>query len=240
MIVGFLLFALLIILILISFFFFNKEKGYYQYESRVKNVKNTTIANSKSIGWIQVQGTTIDSPVINETEEAYQSGENYLWRTSYYVEGNNRETIYGHNILNVSPEPIINGKNHTNFEPLMAFVYEEFAKKNLYINYTYGGKNHLYKIYGVRFDYGYNANYLSYSDEEKVTAYINNVRKNSIYDYDIEVNNSDHLISLITCTRYFGINGKTQFIIDAREIRDNEKNEWYFVETNKNYDIIKE
>ena len=48
-------------------------------------------------------------------------------------------------------------------------------------------------------------------------------KKNSLYDFDAEVDSSDHLISLITCTRYFGLNGKTQFRIDAREVRKNEK-----------------
>ena len=63
--------------------------------------------------------------------------------------------------------------------------------------------------------------------------------KNSLYDFDAEVDSSDHLISLITCTRYFGLNGKTQFRIDAREVRKNEKIKKYSVYTNENYDIIK-
>lgn len=43
--------------------------------------------------------------------------------------------------------------------------------------------------------------------------YIRETKKNSLYDFDVEVDSSDHLISLITCTRYFGLNGKTQFRI---------------------------
>ena len=60
-----------------------------------------------------------------------------------------------------------------------------------------------------------------------------------IYNYDIDVNSKDKIISLITCTRYFGLYGKTQFRVDARMVRENEKIVKYKIETNQNYDIIK-
>ncbi len=216
-----------------------KDDDYYEIESRTNLVDNYKIEDAETIGWIRVQGTNIDYPVIMETPDAYSSNIDYLWRPNSYENDQNREVIYGHNILNVSSKPLINADGHTRFEPLMGFVYEDFAKENLYIQYTYGGVDHLYKIYAINFysldeEEGYGI-----TDDNLVKSYIKNAKNNSLYDFDVDVDSSDHLISLITCTRYFGLNGKTQFRVDAREVRTGEKIKKYTVYSNKNYDIIK-
>ena len=224
---------------LFFFLFLKKSQAYYQPDSRVKQTSSYVIEDSKTVGWIQVQGTNIDYPVIMETPTAYESGIDYLWRPNSYEDKQNREVIYGHNILNVSSKPLINAEGHTRFEPLMGFVYENFTKENLYIQYTYGGEDHLYKIYAIGFYSLNEEDGTGITDENLVKHYIRETKKNSLYDFDAEVDSSDHLISLITCTRYFGLNGKTQFRIDAREVRKNEKIKKYSVYTNENYDIIK-
>jgi sortase B len=232
------LILILIIIILIFTIFIKNQNNYYNPSSRVSYLKYT-IEDAETVGWIQVQGTTIDYPVIRETNNAYTSGIDYLWQVNTYSAGENREAIYGHNILNVSSNPIINGEGHTRFEPLMAFVYYDFAKENLYINYTYDGEDHLYKIYAVTFVSTSDESGESFTDDNLIKSYIKKAKEESIYDYDVDVDSTDHLISLITCTRYFGLNGKTQFRVDAREVRKNENIDKYSVETNQNYDIIK-
>lgn len=234
---------LLVIFCMVVMFNLYSNSSYQAYgyasESRIEKTSSTKIANATTVGWLMVQGTNIDYPVIKETEEAYLTGEDYLWQPNNYVEKQNREVIYGHNILNVSSNPLITDPTHSRFEQLMSFVDYDFAKDNLYVQYTKDGKDVLYKIYAVSFDYRENENGDSYEDKNELTTYINNVRKLSIYDYDVDVNSSDDLISLITCTRYFGLYGKTQFRVDARRVRESEKNVKYSVETNQNYDIIK-
>lgn len=222
--------------------FQEKVNPYCTFESRLEEIEKYTIADAKTVGWIQVQGTNINYPVIEETQEAYASGLDYLWRVNSYKEGENRTAIYGHNILNVSNHPLINDKEHTRFEPLMGFVYEDFAQKNLYIQYTHDGEDAIYKIYAVTFLYStedFGSSY-SYDDKDTLDYYIKRAKELSIYDYDVDVNPTDELISLITCTRYFGTMGKTQFRVDARKIRKNENIQKYSVETNENYAIIKD
>ena len=138
----------------------------------------------------------------------------------------------------VSSEPEIGNSEHIKFEQLMSFVYYDFAKENLYIQYSDGKEEALYKIYAVSFNdiaYEYGQSY----SKKKINKYISDAKDISIYDYDVEVDENDKLISLITCTRYFGRYGKTQFRVDARRIRENEKISKYSVEINSNYDIIK-
>ena len=99
--------------------------------------------------------------------------------------------------------------------------------------------DHLYKIYAINFYYSDEEEGYGITDDNLVKSYIKNAKNNSLYDFDVDVDSSDHLISLITCTRYFGLNGKTQFRVDAREVRTGEKIKKYTVYSNKNYDIIK-
>lgn len=212
---------------------------YYSVESRISKIKDTKIADSPSVGWIRVQGTNIDTPIVIRTDQVEESvGYNYLWLSEYYFENENRKVIYGHNIRNLSAYPEIGNDEHIKFEQLVSFAYYDFAKENLYIQFSDGNDEALYKIYAVTFnnldeEYGQ-----SYKTEE-LDNYIKKVKYNSIYNYDVDVNKDDELLSLITCTRYFGRYEKTQFKVDARRVRENEKISKYSVETNSNYDIIK-
>ncbi len=237
--------TLLLILAVIGFviiYVSNQKMGStfvkYAIDSRVEQVSDTKVANVNSVGWIRVQGTNIDYPIIYETPQAYRSGIDYTWVAHRPGEGENRLAIYGHNIQNVSSEPLIADENHVRFEQLMSFVYYDFAKDNLYIQYTHDGKDELYLIYAVGFveDNEKGDTTTSLSETQN---YIQTAIDNSLYRYNIEVNEQDTLISLITCTRYFGLEGRTQFRIDARKLRENEEVEKYAVQTTANYDIIK-
>ena len=212
------------------------EEVTLNFESRVEKLKNLDTKYYK-FGWIQVEGTDIDTPILD-----YASGGNpnsinysYSWMSPNYNTDENRPVIMGHNVLNVSSTPMLPNENLADFEELMAFVYYGFAKDNLYIQYTVDDKDEIYLIYAAGFyDYEYD-DAESLSNKKDINKYIKNVRKNSIYDYDIDVNNDDEIITIKTCTRYFGADEKQQFIIDARKLRENEKTVKYKVETNKNF-----
>ena len=216
----------------------NKNKQYYEPETRYERASSTIIEGTQTKGWITVQGTNIDYPVVLEMETNNNVKE-YAWVSNDYYDGETRMAIYGHNIRNVSSNPIITDSNHSRFEQLLSFVYEDFAKENLYIQYSHDDVDELYKIYAIGFyDNDYGLSYSYTTQKEKINQYIDTVRNNSIYDYDVDVNDSDMLLSLITCTRFFGVNDLTTFKIDARKVRNEEKIEKYSVQSNKNYDIL--
>ncbi len=237
-----LIIAVLLVLIII-FFAINhilntSQEEYYSPESRHQQARTTIIEDSETLGWIKVQGTNIDYPVVYETNLVYLGLKDYTWLSNRYVEGNNRMAIFGHNIKNVSNKPIITDKEHVRFEQLMSFVYYDFASKNLYIQYSHDGKDDLYKIYAIGFYDKSEEKGEFLSSPDDVKKYIDTVRKKSIYDYKIDVTEKDNIISLVTCTRFFGSNKKTSFKIDARKVRKNEKINKYGVSKNENYDIL--
>lgn len=210
------------------------EKITLNFNDRVNELNSFDSGDYIPIGWLQVQGTNIDFPILdsNSSQNEKTIEYSYGWRSPNYNNGENREVLIGHNIINVSSTPMLSNENLENFEALMSFSYYSFAKDNLYIQYTKDNKNELYLIYAVGFyDYYYDGAE-TIKEENKIKEYIKNVKEKSIYDYDIEVNSNDSLLTIKTCTRYFGSNEKQQFVIDARKVRDDEEIIKYNVKTN--------
>lgn len=216
-------------------------------ESRINDLKKYNYNNFFTVGWLQVQGTSIDFPIFTPTvKNLEESGDispdfSYGWRHINYTLGENRMVLSAHNIINVSSKPIKNNNLLSDFESLMSFVYYDFAKDNQYIMYTNeDGSEELYIIYAIGFTNVDDEEYYSikYDDKDNLDKYINSVRDNSIYNYNVDVNNNDDIISLITCTRFFGLNGDTLFRVDARKLRENEETYKYIVEKKERYNDV--
>lgn len=210
-------------------------------DSRIKQLSKFKKENSKidAVAWVKVPGTNIDYPVIsNEDTVKYQDGDiQYLWKVGDLNKLNRMNLILGHNVMNLSSNPLITEKTHVRFEQLMSFNYLDFAKKNEYVQFTIDGKDYLFKIFAVSYlDKNSYSTYNSstYNDESVETA-IKLAKKYTIFDYDIDVNEKDTLISLITCTNMFDYYDYGSFKVDARLVRENESTKRYKVSTNKNY-----
>lgn len=237
---------LVIVVLVVAVVYFSIEDSKFDknitlnFQDRTEDSLEFKQGDFYTVGWIQVQGTNIDMAVLNGHDYSNGGISDYAWRSSEYDTDETREVINGHNIINVSSTPIRDMSMLNYFEGLMAFTYYDFAQDNLYISYTKEGKEELYKIYAIGFyDYAGN-NDRSMSNPEQIKEYIASVRDNSIYDYDIEVDENDELITIKTCTRYFGAFEKQLFVIDARKVRDDEKIEKYKVKKSKNFDMLAE
>jgi SrtB family sortase len=219
-------------------------KPFYQTKDRTEEIKKYAKENkdTTTIGWIRVQGTNIDYPVIytKSQDELQTKMDDFTWVIDNVDKITNYVYILGHNIRNVSSNPIITDKNHTRFEQLPSFMYLDFAKENKYIQYTINGKNYLYKIFSVSIVKEdrllYNTD--NYSKTELKT-YIDDSLQDSFYDFDVDVDENDNIITLATCTRFYGATAMYTYKIDARMVRDGEKIKNYSVKENKNYDKIK-
>lgn len=226
---------------LVNYFMDENKPEIYFIDTRNEQALNTHLEDAWTVGWIRVQGTNIDYPIIYETVDAYNSGQPYTWTYHVPDQDETRMVILGHNVQNVSYDPIITDPTHKDFEQLMSFAKYDFAKDNFYIQISIPGEGEaLYKIYAVSFR-AYTddtTDYYKKEDKEELKKYIEEARNKSIYDYDVDVNENDDLIALVTCTRYFGYDGETQFRVDARRVREDEKIVSYDVATTENYGII--
>jgi len=215
---------------------------YYRIEDRTKKITEYgSKYDTNILGWLRVQGTNIDYPIVfyDDIKKAEADNYSFLWRTTDSKKLTNRPLIFGHNIKNVSTNPLIGDKNQTRFEQLMAYIYPDFVKKNKYIQYTVGGKNYLYKIFSISFTkddaVDYSQDNFSTTD---LNSYIKKAKQDSYFDFDVDVSNSDKIITLVTCTRFFGNTRAYDFKIDARLVRKGERVTNYNFTTKNNYNEI--
>lgn len=195
-------------------------------------------------GWLRVEGTNIDLPLlIASTDDNFLNDEdNYAWTLDVTDENSNRPTFLSHNIRNVSKNPLLGDDTMMYFEQLMSFIYPSFLQENQYIEYTnIDGKTELYRIYGVALlkDSQTSAEKATYTKKEQ-ESYIKKVKKESMYDMKVAVNSDDLLLTLMTCTRFYGADTSYSFKVDARKVRENEKQTLAKVKTNHNYKKIEE
>ena len=249
---GYLLIALFaVIIILLGLGFFKDTKPIYKIEDRKAKFeaakKEFDDDNTTTVGWLRVQGTNIDYPIVsledyNDLATLSSITNNYLINNNSKELLLNKVDILGHNIINLSSNPKINSPNFTKFEGLMAFIYPNFVKDNKYIQYRVNGKDYLYKIYAVRIQDSYKGietiNLTNYTKED-TKKYLEKVKKDSIYKFNVDTRDDDNLISLITCTRFFGPDKEAAFVVDARMLREKEKVRNYSVKTTDNYEKIK-
>ena len=167
--------------------------------------------------------------------------EKYVWNVSSDGVFRNKMDIMGHNIYNLSSTPKISSPNFKRFEELMAFVYYDFAKDNKYIQLTIDGKDYVYKIFSVDFLDAVDVDMFPTGEYETddLKYQIDLFKKTSLYDYNVDVNEDDYLISLITCTRFFGTDKYIDFLVNGRLVRDGESIKNYSVKINHdNYDKV--
>ena len=219
----------------------------YKVESRVEELKKTKpIEDSgyKPIGWLKIQGTEIDLPIVyseNEYEGFPVQLESFGWARKSFDKDSTYFDITGHNIFNLSKHPKLKANNFYRLEQLMAFVYYDFAKDNEYIQLTIDDEDYVFKIFAAGFiDKGVATFFPKNSDASETgrQGIINAFDEKSIYDYDVDVNAKDKIITLSTCTRFYGADANIEFYVVGRMLRDGEKIDHYKVTKNKNYDEI--
>ena len=236
--------------ILIFFFAFFLMMQLKLSDFKLQNNKKKIVEFKKKdvyvIGWLRVEGTNIDMPVLLPTyeEDKLTKEDQYAWTNAPIEQNsnNNHLSILSHNIRNVSSNPIVGDKSMRQFEQLMAFIYPNFIEKNQFIEYTdMNYKSDLYRIYAVLLDKTdqYNLTKKSIYTKKEQEKYIKYVKNKSIFDMNVDVNANDTLISLITCTRFYK-NTSYSFQVEARKLRKQELPYYKKVEKTKKYKKVEQ
>jgi len=178
--------------------------------------------NSDLFGWLALEGTTLNYPVVHtpEDEEYYlrrgfdreysRSGVPFLDADCKTGCGN--YIIYGHNM-----------NNGTMFAPMIAYEEEAFWKEHPVIRFDTLYETGEYEVVAAfysRVFYKYETNVFRYYDYHDLTDpevfrdYVKNVKEESIYDTGIEPEPGDQLITLITCS--YGMKNE-RFVVVARK-----------------------
>lgn len=237
---------IVIILLILVFVFYQKNSGTYsnfKLKDEQENITKAQTEINNVVGWLRVEGTNIDMVLIASMNQEILDKDDYqyAWTNSYPDSKSNHLFFISHNIRNVSRNPIVNDKNMNYFEQLMAFIYEDFTFKNQFIELTTkDGTTSMYRIYGVSLvDENQSLSYYDTFTKKEQKEYIKKAQKESMYDINVTVDQNDDLLTLYTCTRFYGGGGTYSFRVDARKMHKGEQMKYAKVKTNNNYQKIK-
>ena len=185
--------------------------------------------NSEICGWITVPGTRIDDPVLqgNKNETHFYLDHNYKREKSKYG------SIFLDPICQLSENPkncVIYGHHMADgqmFADLMKFSSLDFYKQNPLISFeTIYDRNAKWKIFSV-----FKTNTLAsqgkifyyvvsdFADNNSFLDYVSQIRKRSLLDIPVDVNENDKLITLSTCSYEFQ---DFRTVVVARRVRNGE------------------
>lgn len=198
-----------------------KEEGSLSSENTY-NLENIAKINSDVIGWIKIDGTNIDYPIM-------QNG-NYYLHKNIYKNYSNHGTPYLAEYCNLraSDNLIIFGhhmKDNTMFSELVNYKNYSFYKKHKYIYfYTLKDGQTIKNTYEIAIAFktiAYSDNgfkyydYTNFYDEDEFNSFVGECRNLEFYNTSIDLKYTDKLITLSTC-EYSQKNGR--MVIVAKKI----------------------
>lgn len=193
---------------------------------RMLQVKELKEENQDIVGWLEIENTNINYPVLQGKDNQYYMTHNYKKQKSkngsifldkdynWDIKSNNL-LIYGHNL-----------NNGTMFQELLKYEKENFYKEHPVIRFTTEKEDSNYEIISViktRVFYQNEENVFRYyffinpKSEEEYNKFITNAKKESLYETNKTANYGDELITLSTCS-YHVKDGR--FAVIGKKIED--------------------
>lgn len=175
---------------------------------RVLQIEELQKVNSDIVGWVEVEGTNINYPVLQGSDNEFYMSHNYEKKESVYgsvfldkdydwnMESNNL-LIYGHNMQDGSM-----------FHDLLNYADEQYYNEHPKIRFTTPEEDMEYEIISAfrsRVYYKSEKNVFRYyyfvnpESKEEYEEFVKNAKEASIYDTGKTAEYGDKLITLSTC-----------------------------------------
>ena len=173
--------------------------------------------NPDTVGYIRVNSTNINHIVVKGNDNKYYLKHNFNkeynrsgWIFMDYrnkLDGNDKNIIiYGHNTSDGSM-----------FGTLRRVITKEWYTNtdNYIITFVLGKDTKKYQVFST-YRIPVEDYYIEteFEDDKAFKTFINNLIKRSVYNYQVEVSENDHILTLSTCTG----NGKSRMVLHAKEI----------------------
>lgn len=195
----------------------NLYKRYSKVDINSVSISKLKKTNKDIVSWITVDGTNINYPVVQSEDNDYylshdieknikSSGWVFMdYRNSIDMSDDNT-IFYGHNLA-----------NKTSFGSLEnVFKREWFETSNHYIEVLSEKDRHLYEIFSI-YTINPETYYLqnNFNNKDNYIEFINTIKSRSIYNFNINVDNKDKIITLSTCTN----DNKNRNVVHAKLIK---------------------
>ena len=162
--------------------------------------------NTDTVGWLEIKDTSINYPLVQTNNNNYylthsfdKSNNVNGWVFVNYI--NNKDfsdqntTIFAHDSLFKPLKNIYNSNNKDNFN---IYIYLE-------------DKVYIYEVFSLYITDSYNVEILR---DNLSTDVLQQVIENSSYDYNVEVDENDHILTLSTCFN----EGEKRIIVHAKKL----------------------
>ncbi len=205
-------------------------------DSGASNIAYWKSINSDVVGWLRLPGTNIDWPIVQNKQDVnyythlgYDKQYSYngvIWtnpstKTSATSSGlSNNTVIYGHNWTNYSASPRIGYPGDVMFAQLTGYHWLAMAQSYPYFYYsTAEGGEFVVKIFACF----YTELAFNYIQSDGDMSYIiSEAKRRSRHTFDVDVNSSDKIVTLSTCTRAYGSTSNQRFVVMGRLLRPGE------------------
>ena len=215
----------------------NFKASVYTGNTGASNLSYYQSLNGDVKAWLKIPGTNINYPALqNASEDHYylhrglDRGESYygvLWTQTATQFGtgdslSSNNVIYGHNWKNcrwnAAPSTYYAGQQM--FESLLSYHYTSWAEQYPYIYYSTPSEEMAFVIFACFYtegtDWYINA-------EGNISSVISGAQSRSRHIFNVDVNSSDKLLTLSTCTRFYGNTDNQRFVVMARLLRPGEE-----------------
>ena len=182
-----------------------------QEAERMLQVKQLQEQNADIVGWLEIENTNINYPVLQGTDNSYYMTHNYKKEKSkngaIFLDANynwnipsNNLLIYGHNL-----------GNGMMFQELLKYEKKSFYSQHPIIRFTTAEEDAQYEIISVfksRVYYKSERNVFRYyqfinnESEKEYNQFVKNAKNASLYPIDATASYGDQLITLSTCSYY--------------------------------------
>lgn len=200
-----------------------KESDYWYYtKQKLMSVDFTKLKkiNNDTIGWIQLQGTNINYPVVQTTDNSY-----YLSH-SYNKENNTAGWVfmdYRNNATNLNNNTIIYAHSRNDgsmFGSLKTVLTKEWLNNKQYhtVYFSTPYENTLWQVFSV-YTIPSESYYITptFENKDDYTKFLITLKKRSIYNFPAELNVNDKILTLSTCRDNYG----NRIVLHAKLIKKN-------------------
>lgn len=166
------------------------------------NFEKLKATNSDTVAWIKVNGIDVEYPVVKYTDNDFYLSHSFDktsngagWIFADYrnkIDGTDKNIIvYGHNRRNGSMFATL--KNILN----KSWYENEENRKIIFVTEQGQFEYQVFTVYQIE-EENYDTT-VSFSTDKQFITYIENAKKRSVYDFNVDVKSNDSILTLSTC-----------------------------------------
>lgn len=163
------------------------------------NLSDLKSKNPDTVGWIKINDTVIDYPIVQTNNNTYYLNHNFKKK---YNSAGWIFADYRNNFKSLDQNTIIYGHNRRNgimFNDLRDY-YNKDLTSNKYITFKAQDNNYIGEIFSVYREKEKNINIpISFDTEDEFDTYIDNLINKSKYDFKTNVDTNHKILTLCTC-----------------------------------------